>query len=169
MNSQLVLYIQIFLGIAFVLYFLLSRGKSRQPTQLNVKANEDFSKSIIKTQESVSAMALKARPEATVTPFPANPSESAEKKSGAPKMTVLEPENIIQLKDYHPQAKNLSVYFVYNGHEWEAHEVLGVPAGASMPKVTEAYQRLIITSDPSSFEFFESAYQSVLKKWRDRL
>ncbi len=160
MNSQLVLYIQIFLGIAFVLYFLISRGKPRQPTQLNVKAKEDFSKSIIKTQE--------ISKEASVIPFQTDPPEK-DVTPAPSKMTVLEPENVIQLKDYHPHAKNLSIYFIYNGHEWEAHEVLGVPAGASMPKVTEAYQRLIIASDPSTFQFFESAYQSILKKWRDRL
>ena len=167
MNSQLVLYIQIFLGIAFVLYFLLSRGKSRQPTQLNVKANEDFSKSNVRSQKShVGAENTLENEDKKVEK---KPEKKPEKKSEFTKMTVLEPENIIQLKDYRPQAKNLSIYFIYNGHEWEAHEVLGVPAGASMPKVTEAYQKLIITSDPSTFEFFESAYQAVLKKWRDRL
>ncbi len=145
MNSQLLLYINIFIGIVFVLYFLLSRGKRPGPTKLNVKANEDFSKSIIKTQQIKS-----------------NPGTMAE-----PKMTVLDPENVIQMKTH--VAKNLSIYFVYNGHEWEAHEVLGVPAGAALPAVTSAYQKLIITSDPSTFEFFESAYQAILRRWRDRL
>ena len=84
-----------------------------------------------------------------------------------PKMTVLEPENVIDLKSH--QAKNLSIYFVYNGHEWEAHEVLGVPAGSSMHNVTAAYQKLIVTSDPSTFEFYESSYQAILKKRKDRL
>ena len=145
MNSQQLLYINIFIGIVFVLYFLLSRPKRPGPTKLNVKANEDFSKSIIKTEQ------IKPNPELLIEP----------------KMTVLEPENVIQLKTH--VAKNLSIYFVYNAHEWEAHEVLGVPAGAALPVVTSAYQKLIITSDPSTFEFFESAYQAILRRWRDRL
>ena len=41
-NSQLFLYLNIVIGILFVLYFLLFRGKRHEPTKLNVKANEDF-------------------------------------------------------------------------------------------------------------------------------
>ncbi len=126
-----------------MLYFLFGRGKTRGPSKLNVKANEDFSKSIVKNSELPTSNEAK------------------------PKMTVLEPENIVDMKMH--VAKNMSVYFVYNGHEWEAHEVLGVAAGSSMPKVTEAYQKLIITSDPSTFEFFESAYRAILVRWKDRL
>ena len=153
MNSQLLLYINIFLGVAFVVYFILGRGKQSQPTKLNVKANEDFTKSIIKTRNS-------EVPAENKFPQQANPPTPS-------RMTVLEPENVIDLKQH--QAKNLSIYFVYNGHEWEAHEVLGVPAGSSMHKVTEAYQKLIVTSDPSTFEFYESSYQAILKKRKDRL
>ena len=143
MNSQQLLYLNIFIGIVFVLYFLLSKGKRHEPTKLNMKANEDFTKSIIKAKTSA--------------PLPA----------AEPKMTVLEPENVIQMKTH--VAKNLSIYFMYNGHEWEAHEVLGVPAGAQLPVVTAAYQKLIITSDPSTFEFFEAGYQAILRRWKDRL
>lgn len=120
----------------------------RGPTKLNMKANEDFSKrSLIKTsQSSAGASQLDSKPS---------------------KMMVLEPENVINLKAH--RIKNLSIFFVYNGHEWEAHEVLGVPAGASLPQVTEAYQKLILNSDSSTFEFYESSYQAILQKKRDRL
>lgn len=136
------------------MYFLLSRGKSQEPTKLNMKANEDFSKSIIKTELQ-----------------PSGEAEDNQKKPDfkIEKMTILEPENVVQMKDHVAKSKTLSIYFMYNGHEWEAHEVLGVPAGASMPQVTESYQKLIITSDPSTFSFYESAYQAILKRWRDRL
>lgn len=137
------------IGILFVAYFLLAKGKQRLPTQLNVKANEDFKKSLIKT----------------------NLTKLIEADQSEQKMQILEPEseseNLVSLKDH--KLRNLSIYFVYNGHEWESHEVLGVPQGAALPVVTEAYQVLIKTSDPSTFEFFESAYQSILKRWRDRL
>ncbi len=149
MNSQQFLYANIVIGILFVAYFLLAKGKQRLPTQLNVKANEDFKKSLIKT----------------------NLTKLIEADQSEQKMQILEPEseseNLVSLKDH--KLRNLSIYFVYNGHEWESHEVLGVPQGAALPVVTEAYQVLIKTSDPSTFEFFESAYQSILKRWRDRL
>ena len=153
MNSQQLLYANIVIGILFVAYFLFGRGKQRQPTQLNVKAKEDFKKNQPKTDQIEAALARHQSFQQTKT------------------VQVLEPEieiqNIVQLKDH--KARNLSIYFVYNGHEWESHEVLGVPQGAPLPAVTEAYQILIKTSDPSTFEFFESAYHSILKRWRDRL
>ena len=46
MNSQQLLYANIVIGILFVAYFLFGRGKQRQPTQLNVKAKEEFKKII---------------------------------------------------------------------------------------------------------------------------
>ncbi len=157
MNSQQLLYINIIIGVVFVVYFLLVKGKSREPTKLNVKANEDFKKSIVKTSQIEPANQLG-------TSLTREPSFQETKK-----VVVLEPEvdNVIPLKNH--KAKNLSIYFVYNGHEWECHEVLGVPQGAPLPVVTAAYQELIKTSDASTFEFFESAYQSILKRWRDRL
>ncbi|OFZ30135.1 MAG: hypothetical protein A2622_09815 [Bdellovibrionales bacterium RIFCSPHIGHO2_01_FULL_40_29] len=150
-NSQLFLYLNIVIGILFVAYFLFFRGKPQQPTKLNVKAKEDFTKSIVKTQD-------------LPPPLEARFSESK-------KVTVLEPEVISQtvISIKVRPAKNLGIYFVYNGHEWECHEVLGVPQGASLPVVTESYQQLIKTSDPSTFQFYESAYQGILSRWRDRL
>ena len=54
-------------------------------------------------------------------------------------------------------------FFVYNGHEWEAFEVLGLPSGVSLEIATRHYQELIRTSDPSTFEFYDAAYTCILK------
>ncbi len=179
MNSQQLLYINIVIGVVFVVYFLLGRGKGRQPTRLNVKANEDFSKTLLKTSQTesqvdsteeaepsyqISKKAILLEPEHETDT--ANSTHETSKTSEAIKSSESS-ENVVSIKSF--KAKNLSIYFVYNGHEWESHEVLGVPQGAPLPKVTAAYQELIKTSDPSTFEFFESAYQSILMRWRDRL
>lgn len=63
-----------------------------------------------------------------------------------------------------PAVKNLNVMFNYNGHSWDAYEVLGVPAGASLPMVTEAYQVALRRADKESVEFLETAYSSILNK-----
>lgn len=60
--------------------------------------------------------------------------------------------------------KNLNVMFIYNGHSWDAYEVLGVPAGASLKLVTEAYQTALRRSDKESVEFLETAYRAILNK-----
>ncbi len=61
-------------------------------------------------------------------------------------------------------AKTLNVHFVYNGHTWDAYEVLGVPAGSSLRTVTQSYQAAIKKADPQSRSFLDAAYQAILKK-----
>lgn len=171
MNSQQLLYVNIILGLFFAAYFLLGRGKTRTPTKLNLKANEDFKKfraadmsaHINKNRQLNTAPSKdEASPDSGSVTGITSPNE--------PQMTILEPENVIDISAGKAirHSKNISIYFMYNGHEWEAHEVLGVPAGAALPVVTDMYQKLILNSDPSTFEFYESAHQAILKRWKDR-
>ena len=73
--------------------------------------------------------------------------------------------NIKQLKSNNSDKKLQKeiVYFMYNGHEWEAHEVLGLKAGVTLEEATAHYQNLIKRSDPSTFEFYEAAFSAILK------
>ncbi len=61
-------------------------------------------------------------------------------------------------------AKALNILFLYNGHDWDAYQVLGLPAGASLPLVTERYQQLIKQADEGQLAFYDAAYQAILKK-----
>lgn len=58
-------------------------------------------------------------------------------------------------------SRSLAVIFMYNGHDWEAHDVLGVPQGASMHQVTMAYQELVKKSDARSLQLYEHAYSAI--------
>ncbi len=78
-----------------------------------------------------------------------------------PKLSVLEPER------QKSSSKQLSIFFMYNGHDWEAHEILGIPQGSGVDAATKAYQAQLKTADPSSYEFLESAYNAVFKKRRN--
>lgn len=135
MDRQTFLYLNFALIVIFIFYFFFLRPKQKKPTQLNLRANEEFRKAPERSSQAKVAQIVddeKLEPTKTVT---------------------VKPE------------KNLSVYFVFNGHEWEAHEILGLPAGSKMPEITAAYQNLIKTSDPSTFDFYESAYKALSKKW----
>lgn len=81
-------------------------------------------------------------------------------------MTVLEPEekNAMKSAEQKFSQKNLAIFFIYNGHDWEAHGVLGVPQGANLKTVTESYQKLLSESDSKSYDFFEAAYKAILKQ-----
>lgn len=56
------------------------------------------------------------------------------------------------------------VLFMYNGHDWDAHEVLGVADTATLSQITEKYQHLVKASDKGKLEFLETAYKAILKK-----
>jgi hypothetical protein len=127
-NSQQLLYINIVIGLFFVLYFFFFRSKPRQPTRLNLRAQ---SEPIEKAKESMLS-----------PPEPPRP--------GEPVLVV--------------KAKDLRIFFVYNGHEWESHEVLGLQQDCTLQQATEMYQSLIKTSNPSTFEFYEAAFNSILKR-----
>lgn len=65
-----------------------------------------------------------------------------------------------------PKTRELDLnatYFVFNGHEWDAYEVLGLSRESNLPTITSHYQNLIKTSNPSTFEFYDAAYSSILK------
>jgi hypothetical protein len=61
--------------------------------------------------------------------------------------------------------KMLNVLFNYNGHTWDAYEVLGIPAGTSLEKVTEALHRELRKQDPNSHHFLQAAYQAILSQY----
>lgn len=57
--------------------------------------------------------------------------------------------------------KSLNILFNYNGHSWDAFEVLGVPAGAPKAMVDEAYKREMARASESGRDFIDSAYQAI--------
>ena len=57
--------------------------------------------------------------------------------------------------------KSLNVIFNYNGHSWDAYEVLGVPAGSSEEKVKQAYEETISKVEPESRTFVETAFKAI--------
>jgi hypothetical protein len=57
--------------------------------------------------------------------------------------------------------RSLNVIFMYNGHSWDAHEILGVPAGASLDAVEKAYLAIKKQTAIESQEFIEAAYAAI--------
>ncbi len=56
--------------------------------------------------------------------------------------------------------KNLNVLFVYNGHTFDAYEVLGAPAGASLEMVQRFYQEALARKGKDA-DFLEAAYFAI--------
>jgi hypothetical protein len=59
----------------------------------------------------------------------------------------------------HQSERDLGVIFNFNGHQWEAYQVLGVPAGSSIETCRHACQKLQQSDDSKMFEL---ALQAIL-------
>lgn len=151
MNSQDFLTLNLVGAGAFILWYLISRGGARRPTQLNLHA-KDSAPSLLPPEESLAASAQRSV---------AVSQSSSQSDSQGLRSPHIKAESITE-------AKVLNVMFNYNGHSWDAYEVLGVPAGASLRIVTEAYQVAVQRSAKESMEFLETAYSAILNA-KDRL
>lgn len=60
--------------------------------------------------------------------------------------------------------QNLNVIFTWNGHDWDAYEVLGIPSGSSIGEVKDAYEKALLRVDEKSQEFIKKAYGSICQK-----
>ncbi len=134
MNSQDFLTLNLIGAGAFLFWYLVSRGGSPRPTQLNMKAKDS------------------APPR--VNPLPPQ-KDLAEVRSRSVGAASTQAE---------VSPKSLNVIFNYNGHSWDAYEVLGVPAGANIRIVTEAYQTAVRRCEKESVEFLETAYKAILNR-----
>ncbi len=59
------------------------------------------------------------------------------------------------------QERTLNVIFNYNGHSWDAYEVLGLPAGSPFDKVSETFQTKLQTIDAASKPFLSAAFDAI--------
>lgn len=62
--------------------------------------------------------------------------------------------------------EELNVYFNFNGHMWDAYEIIGVPAGAPMSDIEMAYIKSKMRIDDDSKEILEMAYNAIHQKRR---
>jgi hypothetical protein len=141
-DSQLFFYIYVGVAVILMIWFWLGRkNRGDTPTQLNLRNPES---KVERPGPVMPSVASKSQPNSKWKP----PSVSEEPSE----------DSAVR------KAKPLNILFMYNGHDWDAYAVLGVPAGASLPLVTERFQQLVKQADQGQIEFFDAAYQAILKK-----
>ncbi len=59
--------------------------------------------------------------------------------------------------------KELNVVFNFNGHTFDAFEVLGLPAGSSVDKARLAHREMKSKIDPESVALVDAALQAILR------
>ncbi|MBC7370411.1 MAG: hypothetical protein H7326_02535 [Bdellovibrionaceae bacterium] len=148
-DSQQFLFLNLVVMVAFVFWFISARRHSqKKPTVLNLKRPD---KPPAKSERSDSAV--------TQGPFTAT-------TAGGSKYSHPKYQKYLDSEALKPggEPKELNVLFNYNGHTWDAYEVLGVPAGAGLVEVTKAYQEMLRKADPESHTYLETAYRAILAK-----
>jgi hypothetical protein len=74
--------------------------------------------------------------------------------------------NITPASSSSNEPRSLNVVFNYNGHSWDAYEVLGLPAGSGLPVVEAAYKESLERVDDSSRGFMEAAFKAIVANRR---
>ena len=150
MNSQDFLIMNAVGAGAFIGWYLVSRGGGRKPTQLKMDTHDSGPVLVTQADKTAEGGSLEQK-----QPAAAHPASAARYRRQDP----VHPDLANR-----PRPKILNVMFNYNGHSWDAYEVLGVPAGANIAMVTEAYHTAVRRSDKESIEFLETAYKAILQK-----
>lgn len=99
-------------------------------------------------------------PRPQVVPMAQRPRDSGE----YPRPRVQQQKRVLQEDSDRPVEKSLNVLFQWNGHAWDAYEVLGIPAGSSLETVKVAYQEQLTRGGPEAEPFFKTAYETIIRK-----
>lgn len=133
MSSQAFFWISIGCALLLVLLFVVGRKGITAPSKLNLR-NGNLSPKSSDRSRAVSAH---------------NPRQKNK------------PEVHFQTAENAPAGeKSLNVMFMYNGHNFDAYEVLGAPAGASVEMAQKYFQQCLARKG-SDREFLETALTAI--------
>lgn len=130
MSSQAFFWLNVSCGLLLVLLFLFGRKGLPAPSKLNLRRGS-------KDNENRKGKGQKS-------PQVYTQSEFSESKNGSSNSTL----------------KNLNVIFMYNGHSFDAFEVLGAPAGASY-EMAEKFFNQSLARKSSDSEFLAAALSAI--------
>jgi len=142
MSSQDILWINIGIGALIALIFML-RSSQKEPSRLRLSGSKNSSQ----------------------TPVPAS-RVPIDRKSASRVRTHKESvsDATVEAASAEARIKSLNVIFNYNGHSWDAYEVLGVPAGAPPAMVKQAFEQALKANDPASHEFLKAALYAIERR-----
>ena len=66
------------------------------------------------------------------------------------------------------RSRSLNVKFIYNGEDFDAYEVLGLPSGASIERIERAYKQALSSSPSGVQPLLSSAYVALKMDQRGR-
>ncbi len=152
-------------------FFVGRKGGYGQPTVLDLKKGESRGQSgsdpLLTPANQASGKPGSGAPQ-PAAPQPAEPIIQADHfpKDRENKMRDVTPQRPkLQETPPPPPGPPVQCFFVYNGHDWDAFEVLGLSPYSSFSEITKVYQQQIKRADPGKHEFLQTAYMAILKKF----
>lgn len=162
MDSQLFYLLNFIFALAFVVWFIIGRKSAApKPTVLSMKSTLSQDKSLGSTQQVQKQGASGGSPSVKTSHHAHSyPVQYAPRERDVTSTRTMAETHL------HKTSKPSRAMFVYNGHDWDAYQVMGVTADHSISQITEKYQLLIKTNqDPGRLEFLETAYRTLLKNF----
>ncbi|GEM_PF-1548778 len=127
----------IVLGIIFILLFKI---KSSAPSKIQLKHADRYKNAVIKKEIPSGAENSKLSP------------------------IMLDPATQHILQEGIKGQKNLNIMFMYNGHSFDAYEILGLPAGAGLSQIEKAHKELTLKHKGQLPILVGLAYQALKSK-----
>lgn len=81
------------------------------------------------------------------------------------KAVIVKPPPSMNLSRPRVHTKALNVHFMFNGHSFDAYEVLGLPAGCGWSQVDKTYREMI-KREGQSKEFLDLALETLREHLR---
>jgi hypothetical protein len=145
MSNAFLYFSLVCLGAAlFVIWFMSGRkGGYGDPTTLDMRKGE------------------KSNPQRGRKPLVVEPDEVPQ-----PKVRDVTPQKpALETPPPTPKGPPPQAHFIYNGHDWDAYEVLGVSPYSSFSEITRSYQEMIRKAEAGKHEFLQAAFSAILKKF----
>jgi hypothetical protein len=79
------------------------------------------------------------------------------------KTGTLSPEARASSVDPGAKVRDLNAKFLYNAHDWDAYDVLGIPAGSSYEIAQKAYEIASQKADSKTQDFLKTALETIRK------
>lgn len=167
MNNQVLLIIQIVFVSFFIWWLLLKKRDAPKPTVLNLEKDLLIQREL--TRNNFEGPIRPQEREVHNLPNVISLEQRFTKKS-AKEMSSYSSEVskydaiVLDMEAKVTKAKALNVIFMWNGHCWDAHEVLGVTPGTSIKTVELRFKELHAQSDSGQKLFLEEAFNCIKQK-----
>jgi hypothetical protein len=142
-----------FIVTLLVLSFYLMRRSPKGPVKLELRDETEIAAD---QAREATVIAEKPRPKFRDPRLKAGETAPVGWATYQPRMpqVILEPE---------AGERSLNVFFNWNGHTWDAYEVLGLPGGSSQMQARSAYERAAALADNETLPFLKAALDAIAK------